>query len=59
MREMRRLKGGNAKNEMGMRVWRVSVGIREIWVEMRKIWGIRLPMQGIKVETCGRNDIEY
>ena len=52
MREMRRLKGGNAKNEMVMRVWRVSVGIREIWVEMRKIWGIRLAIQGIKVETC-------
>ena len=52
MREMRRVNGGNAKNEMGMRVWRVSAGIREIWVEMRKIWGIRLAMQGIKVGTC-------
>ena len=47
---------GNAENKgarkgMGMRVRKISVGMRGIWVEMRKMWGIRVAMQGIKVET--------
>ena len=44
-------KGGNARNGMGMRVQRISVGIWGIWVEIQKIWGIKVVMQGIKVET--------
>ena len=44
-------KGGNARNGMGMRVRRISVGKWGIWVEIRKMWGIRVAMQGIKVEA--------
>ena len=44
---------GNAENKgakkgMGMRVRKISVGMRGIWVEM---WGIREAMQGMKVQT--------
>ena len=44
-------KGANARNEMGMRVQRISVGMRGIWMEIRKMWVIRMAIQGIKVET--------
>ena len=36
---------------MGMRVRRTSVGMRGIWVEIQKMWGIRVAVQGIKVEN--------
>ena len=36
---------------MGIRAWRISVKMREIWVEIQKMWGIRMAMQEIKVET--------
>ena len=53
-------KGGNARNEMGMWVQRISVGMWGIWVEIWKILGIRVAMHGIKVEIkySGRNDME-
>ena len=44
-------KGGNARNGMGMRVQGISMGMRGTWVEIRKMLGIRVAMQGIKVET--------
>ena len=44
-------KGGNARNGMGMRVRRTSVGMQGIWVKIQKTWGIRVAMLGIKVET--------
>ena len=36
---------------MGMRVRRISVGMWGIWVEIRKLWGITVAMQRIKVEA--------
>ena len=42
-------KGGNARNEMKM--WGISKGMQEIWVKMQKMQGIRVVMQGIKMET--------
>ena len=36
---------------LGMRLLGISVGMWGIWVEIRKIWGIRVAMQGIEVET--------
>ena len=36
---------------MGMWVQGISMEILEIWMEMRKMWGISVAMQGIKVET--------
>ena len=36
---------------MEMWVWRISVGMWEIWEEIQKMWGIRVAMQGIKVEA--------
>ena len=45
------IKGWNSRNEMRMRVQGISVGMREIWVEIRKMWGIRMVMHGINVET--------
>ena len=36
---------------MGMRVRVISAGTRGIWVEIQKMWGISLAMEGIKVET--------
>ena len=41
----------NARNGMRMRVQGISVGMREILVEMQKLFGIRVTMQEIKVET--------
>ena len=41
-------KGGNARNETGMRVQWISVGMSKIWVEMWKMLRIRMAMQGIK-----------
>ena len=35
-------KGWNVGNRMGMRVRRISVGMRIIWVEMQKLLGIRM-----------------
>ena len=32
----------NVGNGMGMRVRRISVGMRIIWVEMQKLFGIRM-----------------
>ena len=29
-------KGGNTRHGIGMRVWRIGVGMRGIWVEMQK-----------------------
>ena len=43
--------GGNARNGMEMRLRKISVGLGGIWVKIRKMWGIRVAMQGIKVET--------
>ena len=39
-----------------MPVQGISMGIWEIWVEIRKMLGIRVAMQGIQVETCNGND---
>ena len=36
---------------MGMLVRRISVGVWGIWVETGKMWGIRVTMQGVKVEA--------
>ena len=44
-------KGENARNGMGMRVQGISVKMREIWVEVRKMLGIRVAMREVKVET--------
>ena len=44
-------KGGNARKGMGMWVQKISMGMRGIWVEIGKMWGIRIVMQGIKMET--------
>ena len=44
-------KGGNTKNGIGMQARKISVGMRGIWVEIQKMWRIRVEMQGIKVET--------
>ena len=44
-------KGENARNGMRMRVQGISVGMREIWVEVRKMLGIRVAMREVKVET--------
>ena len=44
-------KGGDARNGMVKWVWEISVVMRRIWVEMQKIWVVRLAMQGIKLET--------
>ena len=30
-------KGGNAKNEIGIRVWKISMGMWGIWVEMQNL----------------------
>ena len=54
MSEMRRIRVRNVKNtrnEMGMQVRRISVGMRGICVEIQKVWGMRVAMKGIKVET--------
>ena len=34
-----------------MQLREISVRMSENWVEMQKMWGINLEMQGIKVET--------
>ena len=44
-------KGGDARNGMGIRVREISLGLRGIWVKIRKLWGIRVVIQGIQVET--------
>ena len=44
-------KGGNGRDGVVIRVWGISVGMQKIWVEMEKMLGIRVVMQGIKVET--------
>ena len=44
-------KGGNARNRMVMQAQGFSVGMWRIWVEMEKMWEIRVMMQEIKVET--------
>ena len=44
-------KGGNPRNGMGIRVRRISVGIRRTWLKMQKKREIRVVMQGIEVET--------
>ena len=36
---------------MVMRVRGISVVMRRIWAEMQKMWGIRVAMQGTKVES--------
>ena len=36
---------------MEMQLRRISVGMQGIWVELQKMWGIRVAMQGVKVET--------
>ena len=43
-----------------MQVQEISVGMWNISVEIRKMWGIRVAMQGIKVKLkyIGRNDIK-
>ena len=46
MREMQRIRVG-----MRWMGWGISVGMRPIWVQMQNILGIRVAMQGIKVET--------
>ena len=38
---------------MGMQLQGISVIVRGIWVEMQKMWGIRVTMQEINVETVG------
>ena len=43
--------GGNVRNGMRMRVRRISVGMPGIRVEILKMWGIRVVMQEVKVET--------
>ena len=43
--------GGNARNGMGIQVRGISMGMRGIWEEMPKMWGIRIAMQKIKVGT--------
>ena len=43
--------GWNARNEMGICIWEIGVGMRWMQVEMRKMCEIRLAMEGIKVET--------
>ena len=43
MTEMRRIRDGKyARNGMGMRVRRISVGLWGIWVEIQKMMGIRV-----------------
>ena len=44
-------KGGNVRKGLGMRVQKISMGMRGIWVEIGKMWGISVAMQGIKMET--------
>ena len=44
-------KYGNARKGMGMRLQRISMGIWGMWVEIRKMWRIRVAMQRIKVEA--------
>ena len=44
-------KYGNARKGMGMRLRRISMGMWGMWVEIRKMWGIRIAMQRIKVEA--------
>ena len=52
MREMRRIRDGkNARNGMEMQVRRINLGMRGIWVEILKMLGIRVEMQGINAET--------
>ena len=44
----------NAENKgarIGIRMQGISVGMWGIWVEMQKMWGIRVAMKGIKVEA--------
>ena len=45
---MRRIR---VEYRMKMRVQRISVAMTGIWVEMQKVWGVRVAMQGMKVET--------
>ena len=45
---------GNAENKgarIEIRMQEISVGMWGTWVEMQKVWGIRVAMKGIKVET--------
>ena len=44
-------KGGDARNGMGIRVREISLGMRGLWLKIRKLWGIRVVIQGIQVET--------
>ena len=43
--------GGNARNEMEMQVWGISMGMPGISLEMKNIWGIKEAIQGIMMET--------
>ena len=59
-------KDGNARNGMGMRVLGISVGMREIWVEMQTMVGNQggdagnqvgnLSMMVEMTENCNGND---
>ena len=42
------------RNGIGMRVQRFSVGMWGTWVEIRKMWGIRVAMHGIKVKNLSK-----
>ena len=51
--------GWNTRNEMGICIREISVGMRGMQVEMRKMCEIRLAIQGIKwkLNYICRNDI--
>ena len=36
---------------MGMWAQRISARMKGVWVDMGRMWGIRVAMQGIKVEN--------
>ena len=44
-------KGGNERNGVVVRVQRIILGMRGVWVEIRNLWGIKMAMQEIKMET--------